>query len=67
MDHLRALFGSDAEMARRLGVTKQTVSWWRRTGLPARRAVQLVALCRAEGRAADEPLLLGLPPRGMAA
>ncbi|MBE0471206.1 MAG: helix-turn-helix domain-containing protein [Methyloprofundus sp.] len=46
-------FGSQAELARRLGVDRAAVNQWMQTGLPARRAVEIEKLTNGQFRAVD--------------
>ena len=53
LDALIEHFGTQAELARRLGVDRAAVNQWAKTGLPARRAVEIERLTGGEFKAVD--------------
>ena len=46
-------FGTQAELARRLGVDRAAVNQWTKTGMPARRAVEIEKLTGGKFKAVD--------------
>lgn len=49
MERISHIWPTAADLARDLGLPYPTVNSWRRRGIPARRALEIVAAARAKG------------------
>lgn len=59
LSHIIALLGSQADIARALGLRRSAVNNWRRDGIPLGRRLELVELCRERGLPVNTELVLG--------